>query len=86
MLCVYAAYTPCPLNKFSWGSLSLRCQDFYEEQLEDNFRQERFVELGKKEGLQEGKIRRLLQDGKAPTFFTSINLQSFANFEESLLH
>lgn len=46
-------------------------QDLYTEQLQGNFREERFLELGKKAGIKEKQIERHLSTGKVlPASFT----------------
>ena len=44
------------------------CQVFYEERLEGDYRETRFLELARKEGAGVAKVERALQQGKVPTF------------------
>ena len=41
-------------------------QEFYKELLTDEYRKNRFFELGKREGMSEYKIKRCLHDGQVP--------------------
>ena len=41
-------------------------QEFYKELLTDEYRKNRFFELGKREGMSEYKINRCLHDGQVP--------------------
>lgn len=40
-------------------------QDFYNEQLEDDFRKSRYLDLARKDGMPVGKVERQLSEGKA---------------------
>ena len=43
---------------------NLNCQDFYEEQLSDGFREDRFWELSKKEGVPYTRFAKAMQEKK----------------------
>ena len=40
-------------------------QDFYNEQLEDDFRKSRYLDLARKDGMPVGKVERQLSEGTA---------------------
>ena len=43
-------------------------QAFYKDLLTEEYRKNRFFDLGKKEGMSENKIKRSLSDGQVPLF------------------
>ncbi|CAL1141322.1 unnamed protein product [Cladocopium goreaui] len=49
--------------------------DFYNEQLEDDFRKSRYLDLARKDGMPVGKVERQLSEGKVPAVtFTFVNV------------
>lgn len=40
------------------------CQEFYKEKMENDYRQERFMDLGQQNGFTSGKLEKMLKEGK----------------------
>ena len=62
-VCVRSSVCACVRARFA-----KICQVFYEERLEGDYRETRFLELARKEGAGVAKVERALQQGKVPTF------------------